>query len=338
MLRSILVPLDGSAWSEQALPAAQMIAQNCSAQLYLALVHVPFVGATVEGLQFINPEVDQAARTNDALYLAAVQRQLEGDGCFTQVKVCDGAVAPALADFATEVHADLVVMTTHGRGGLARMWLGSVADELVRCISTPVLLIRPQPPVDDTMAVPTFRHILVPLDGSPAAERVLPSVLALSKLSHARLTLLHVVDALVPASAPFTSRPIQIEYDVIRQRQHIAEQYVHTVKDRLQEEGVEVHTCIVTNDQPASTILETAQVYHADLIAMTTHGFGGLQRLLLGSIADKVLRGTTLPVLMYRPSTDTDPAATDQTALHSANPASPTATALPVYDRMLVER
>src|SRR5262249_35227309 len=114
----------------------------------------------------------------------------------------EGAVAPTLADHAAGVGADLVVMTTHGRGALGRFWLGSVADALVRQLPMPLLLARPHGGEPDLAAAPLPRHLLLPLDGSALAEEMAGAARDLAALAGARVTLLRVVRPVLPPPYP----------------------------------------------------------------------------------------------------------------------------------------
>lgn len=304
MFHTILVPLDGSEFGDYAVPTARAIAERAGAALHLALVHVPVYSAYVEGTAIIDPELDQASRANDHAYLQAVQQRLSADGGpTTTVTVLDGPVAETLAGYATQINADLVVMTTHGRGGLARFWLGSVADGLVRHSTVPVLLIRP----DDasTAAAQTqpraIKRMLVALDGSPLAEDMLASAMALGSVFDVDYTFIQVVDAIVVTSSPMMMDHGQREYAVLRQREAQARRYLETVAAPLRAEGYRIATEALVDPQPALAILRAARAQGSDVIALATHGYGGARRLLLGSVADKVLRGADRPVLVYRP-------------------------------------
>jgi nucleotide-binding universal stress UspA family protein len=198
---------------------------------------------------------------------------------------------------------DLVVMTTHGRGPFSRFWLGSVADEFLRRAPVPVLLVRPQETKPDLGREPALRHVLVPLDGSPLAEQILGPAVSLGSLTRADYTLLRVVPPPmfgVYDAGGFAISPVE-EPSLEEQRSH-AEAYLDKVAERLRAKSLPVRTQVIVGRQPSEAILEEAQTQAIDLIALATHGLQGLQRLLLGSVADKVIRGASIPVLVYRPT------------------------------------
>lgn len=217
-----------------------------------------------------------------------------------------GAPADVICRRTLEVGADLIVMTTHGRTGLSRVWLGSVADGVVHRATVPVLLIRPSASPHARHAESAlFRRILVPLDGSTTSSAIIPFAAKIAKCSGAKLVLLRVV-APVPLysfDAGVPAYPVAIlDPDMTEQVAQDAREELNVMAPQVEKEfGVHLETIVATNQATASTILETAKTSGADLIAMTTHGRGA-SRLLLGSVTDKVLRGGHLPLLVYRPA------------------------------------
>jgi nucleotide-binding universal stress UspA family protein len=208
-------------------------------------------------------------------------------------------VAETLQGHAATSGVDLVVMTTHGRGPLSRFWVGSVADEMVRRARTPILLVRPREGAVDLAAEPVLRHVLIPLDGSALAEQALGPAAALGSLMQAEYTLLRVcgpeIDLALPAYAALGGFGPDTEQLRLK-----AQEYVQQVAERLQGQGLKVQAQVVLGQHPASAILDTAGGMGVDLIALETHGRRGLSRLLLGSVADKVVRGASTPVLVHR--------------------------------------
>jgi nucleotide-binding universal stress UspA family protein len=200
-------------------------------------------------------------------------------------------------------------MATRGRGPLGRFWLGSVADRLVRQASIPIVLVQPKDVAPDLVIEPMIRRVLIPLDGSELAEQILEPALALGQAIPAEYTLLRVVKQMTPASYdPANKRVSGLRESHMKQLQELdrqhwteAQEYLERAAERLRARSLTVQTRVVAHEQPAAAILDDAQQHPVDLIALATHGRGGLKRLLLGSVADKVLRGATIPVLVYRP-------------------------------------
>jgi nucleotide-binding universal stress UspA family protein len=187
-------------------------------------------------------------------------------------------------------------MTTHGYGGLVRFWLGSVADSLCRLTSVPILLVRPTETLPDLAHPPLFHQVLVPLDGSALSEQILEPTLALSALLPTEYRLLRIVE------------PLYADYNLITHTEALdkeaiqtAQSYLDALAQELRRRNLFVSTQVILAENPALAILEQAQHCGATLIAMATHGRSGVRRLLIGSIADKVLRGAETAILVYRP-------------------------------------
>jgi nucleotide-binding universal stress UspA family protein len=200
------------------------------------------------------------------------------------------------------IKADLVVMTTHGRGALSRFWLGSVADKLVRQLPMPMLLVRPHEPAPDFVHAPVFAHVLIPLDGSALAEQILPHALALGRLTQAEFTLLQAIPPVMRAYS-MELYGAGWDYQALEQMRTNAHAYLDGIAAPLRAESLRVRT-VVVDEFPVGAILEYVRAHAVDLIALATHGRSGVANWLLGGVADKVVRGATLPVLLYRPQSE----------------------------------
>lgn len=161
-----------------------------------------------------------------------------------------------------------------------------------------------------------LRRVLIPLDGSELAEQVLEPALALGPAAQAEYTLLRVVEQLTPASYdPASGRVSGLDESLLRQLQAMdrkywaeAQDYLERLAGSLRARAPAMQTRVVSHKQPAAAILDDAQKNAIDLIALATQGRGGLKRLFLGSVADKVVRGAATPVLVYRPVDSSAPA------------------------------
>ena len=219
----------------------------------------------------------------------------------------DSPVADALQKQALAAAADLVVMATHGRGPLSRFWLGSVTDDLVRTLPIPLILVHPHDQPTDLAKEEAIEHILITLDGTPLAEHILEPAVTLGKAMKADFTLLRVVSPVYPVTLP--AEPAIIggaAMDIMERVETIhvelrkeANQYLDTIAQRLRAEGLKVQTRVVIEEQPDVAILDNAKP-PIDMIAIETHGRGGLSRLLMGSVTDKVIRGSKLPILVHK--------------------------------------
>ena len=299
MYRALLVPLDGSRFSEHALPLAAGIARRAGAALQLVRVHPPTVVG--EGVvAFGTPDKD--AWLQEYAYLDAVAARLgAATGVVATTRVLDGPVAAVLHEHAVGQGIDLVVMATHGYGPFSRFWLGSVADQLAHRLPMPLLLVRPHDAPVDLARGPALGRLLVGLDGSARAEEALKPALDLARLTGATLALLRVVlrppvyGLDLPGYAAAGT-----DLAVLEDLQADARDYLQGVADRLRGEGAAVEARVVVHTHAASAILEEASRTGCDLIALETRGRRGVPRLFLGSVADKVVRGAGVPVLLHR--------------------------------------
>jgi nucleotide-binding universal stress UspA family protein len=293
MYRSIVVPLDGSAFGEHALPFALSLARRAGAQLHLAHVHVPPAPILADAN-------DAELRTSERMYLDGLVQRVEArwDVPITTM-LLDGPVAPTLHVYAIACQADLVVMTTHGRGALSRFWLGSIADTVIRQAPVPVLLIRPQEQPLDIVHEPAVKRILIPLDGSALAEQMLTHATALGRLVQAEYMLLQAIE---PIYVGYRTELYGVGVNALgMERLRIeAQEYLDRFAAQLRADGLRVQTATVI-DLAGSAILNSAEEHAVDLIALATHGRSGLARLLIGGVADKVIRGASVPVLLHRP-------------------------------------
>jgi len=303
MYRSLLVPLDGSAFAEQALPLAVDVCSRSGATLHVVLVHDPLASVPSFGEPvLLDQSFDLASRRQEQEYLDAVARPLIRGGAVVVTHLIEGPVAHSLVDYARSNAIELVVLTTHGRGVFSRFWIGSVADRLVRQLEVPMLLLRPHaargaPPAS------RLRRIVIPLDGSPLAEAVLEPATRFGELLGAEFTLLRGVVRPAPVQLPYpavTLIPEQTEVTSALQQQ--ARRYLEDVAKTLRDRGLRVETAVEVTTDPVAAIATWAERHGADLIALATHGYGGATRFLLGSVADKLLRSATVPIFVWRPN------------------------------------
>ncbi|HEU5086028.1 MAG TPA: universal stress protein [Roseiflexaceae bacterium] len=312
MYRSILVPLDGSALGEQVLPLACDLAQQSGAILELVHVHMQHTAALIAlaDVPVIDEKLRSLARQQEQTYLERTREHLLSQFDL-QIRVAlldagesgirDQTIPQLIAGYAATHDTGLLVMTTHGRGGMARFWLGSVADELVRTCPIPLLLVHTHEAGIAPPRLSGIKNILVTLDGSPLSEEILEPVGKLGALARANYVLLQVViPQMLVRSVPFAS---PVDFDEEDTQHHLAEarnyleEMVHRMRLAGQVASIDVHPA----ENVASAILESVDAHHADLLALATHGRSGFVRLVLGSVADKVVRAASIPVLLYRP-------------------------------------
>jgi nucleotide-binding universal stress UspA family protein len=280
MFRRILVPLDGSDLSDGILiPLGRLVSSQGAGTLDLQEV---VEGPASQGLAV--DEKSNAAR----LHLSRLKSRLAKEGISATVLVDRGDPVQRILSRIRLVNPDLVAMATHGRSGLSRLVRGSVAEEILRHCSRPLLLVNP---TGIAGAAPdgTFARILVPLDGSRHADAILPVVRRLAVQCDAKVILLCVEPdpKNAAASGVVTDRMTRA---LDPQRKFFA----------AGELDVSVE---VAFGDPAQQILEVANKLRVHLVAMCTHGHSGFQRLRFGSVAESVLRECVCPLLVQRDET-----------------------------------
>lgn len=301
MLEHVLVPLDGSRFAEFALSPALEIARRAEARLELLTVTDPApIVPGADDRPFWTEE--RAGRYLEELGTAL---RADWDGAL-QRSLRSGQPAAAIQARAREASADLVVLSSHGRGPFSRFWLGSVADALVRRVECPVLVVRPveghEPRPDDPFRA---ERILVPVDGSEVSRAVIEPAVELGALFGARLHLVTCVPTLPVGSRvvhPYLSRPSRLDDARLRDEIRERRERMEALARRLRARDVETEVSVVRGEGVADGILRAAQEWDADLVAMGTRGRGGLRRTMLGSVADKVIRAASPPVLACRPA------------------------------------
>jgi nucleotide-binding universal stress UspA family protein len=299
MLRRVVVPLDGSSFAEAALPFAADIAHRIGGRVDLVTVHHPM--PPMEVSPAAAGEIDGILREQEEVYLKdQADRVARGFGVPVAATVLDGPVVTALTEDTIANPAQLVVMTTHGRGGISRAFLGSTGDRLVRELHCPVLLMRPgEKLAERTPSEPT--RVLLPLDGSALAESAVDQVLALYPPATTVLQLVRVALPMPLVAFPIPVYPPPGDAEALERELLLANRYLHEIARVLRQPGLTVHSEVVTHENPAAAILEYAERHGSDVIAIATRGFGGFDRVLLGSVADKVIRGAKIPVLAWNP-------------------------------------
>ena len=301
MFTKVLVPLDGSSLAEQALGPAASIARATHAALDLVMVHQPMAFA-----DFVDAAWQANPSNGERAYMASTAKKLaEGSAITVSGTVVRGLASEMIRERASAVGADLIVMTSHGRTGLSRTWLGSVAHEILRGSPAPILMLRPiETKKPRRFAEKPFKKILVTLDGSSLAESILEPAIELARAFDARLILLRVVEP-VPLVIPEVTLPTSAlprDESATAALVDRATKELADVAGRIVEGGLaRVESHVVVAERVVKGILEFASGVSPSVIAMSTHGRGA-SRLFLGSVADKVLRASNVPMLIRRPS------------------------------------
>lgn len=292
MFDELLFPTDGSAGSTRALEHALEISANHGATLHLLNV----ADTTRESLTQIQGQViDTLEREGDSVVTDAAERAAER-GVETVTNVLQGEPASTIVDYADDREVDLVVMPTHGRRGLQRLLLGSTTERVVRTSSVPVLTVRPDADSDPTYP---YQDVLVPTDGSDGARAALDLGTGLASNEERVLHLLSVVDT---TSLGVDVRA-ELQVDFLEEN---AREILEDAATVAAEAGIEdVRETIEFGTPIHRAILEYVETHDVDVVVAGTHGRSGLDRYILGSVTEKLVRTSPVPVLTVR---EADPA------------------------------
>ena len=297
MFTRLLIPLDGSKTAEQVMPWARRFADSFQLPVeLLAVVDVGTLLTSVERARQFDKLIEQTSRHSKA-YLERVSGRFVGSRVKRSVE--QGSAAELIIEKAAADKSTLIAMTTHGRSGLNRWLLGSVAEKVLRGTTNPLLLVRIAHEVKvEGEAAP--KSIVVPLDGSELAEAVLPTVTKIAKRLGIEVFLFRAYNN--PYS-PFISGRGQYAVNVDELMKDIRDEARHYLEAKiaeLSERGVEQISYLLQEGVAADEIVSVAKHTPDSLIAMCSHGRSGVKRWVLGSVAETVVRHSNSPVLVLR--------------------------------------
>jgi nucleotide-binding universal stress UspA family protein len=291
MLNRILVPLDGSAFSEVVLPYVQELAERFKASVtflqVLSRAHYTYADGEVGGSIIPYSDAEMVRLTTGVEdYLKEVCKRLEGRGITAELLVTIGTAVEEIIRVTEETNIDLVVMATHGRSGITRWALGSVADKVVKILKQPIVLVRVKKaqPIEPQRGI--LSKVLVTLDGSKESEVVLPLIEELASQVGMETILLRVLDM---SFHRVSSEKLESS----------TQSYLEGIANNLNAKGIKTKTEIKIGNAAIETI-NFANEVNVDLVAMSTHGRSGVSRWYLGSVAQKVLHTGNKPILLVR--------------------------------------
>lgn len=289
MFEKIVVPLDGSELAEVSLPYAEELMRRLGTQL--VLLSVCEGGEETERSEYLQTVVARLKRR--AARYAERHPGIPVAEPNPETILLKGKPSEAIIDYVEANALDLTMMATHGRSGISRWALGSVADKVIRGLSRPVCLIRARGCQSEVHPDCLVGRIFAPLDGSEAGEAALPYIEALAAKARVEVVLFQVV--------PKPERSSEVTWMEIRKvEERHARIYLHKVQSYLGSKGIAVRSQIEFGGNPAEQIIEVSARSSAAVIAMSTHGRTGVNRLVFGSVAEKVLRAARTPLLLVR--------------------------------------
>ncbi|MEX2430916.1 MAG: universal stress protein [Dehalococcoidia bacterium] len=311
MYQRILVPLDGSDVARQVLPYAASFAKAFGAGVELIEAVSPFprelrrsaaeayadehamYPPSTEQWTEVQTEGREAARER----LEAVAQGLRNEGLSVETTVVEGSPAESIAGSAKKVPGTLTALSTHGRSGIGRWVLGSVTDKVIRLAEAPVLVVRAG---ETAPAPPRISNVILPLDGSETAEAALPHAVAAAKALGASLTLLRSISPLVYGDTFADYVPAMYE-DLAAEMDAEVRGYLGRMAERARGQGVRDVEEHAVDGYAANAILDEMGTAGDRMVVMATHGRMGIERWVLGSVTDRVVRHGSGPVLVVHP-------------------------------------
>jgi nucleotide-binding universal stress UspA family protein len=294
MYHKMLVPLDGSRLSEIVFPYAKDLAGRLGLDIILLHVHSSKESETIPLYQAYIEHKAQLIKRQLRDWQKRIGVRLEGRKLEVRGELAMGYPPEEIICYAEQNNVDLILMATHGRSGVRRWVMGSVADKVLSVSSIPVWLIRAGTAESVTYDRWPQRTLLVPLDGSVLAEKVLPHVEVLAKQPGAPpvdVVLFRVAEPPTTSGHYFRNIP--------ESREEI-EQYLAKIESRLKNSNLRVQSKVSSGD-PAEKIISYGRKNPFSIIVMSTHGHSGMSRWFYGSVATKVLEHASTPIFLVRP-------------------------------------
>lgn len=299
MLHSVLVPLDGTEFAESALPAAINIAKLHSAVLHLLIVRnsAGMLDSVMSSAEDgggdsgeINPEEE---------YIISVAARTHEEGVKVRTVIKEPPVIDSISEYVERQAISFIVMASHGRSGVQKLWRGSVGDDLVRHVNAPVLLECPER-VEEERLRPPFKKILIPLDGSDRSERAISVAKELGGVWGAEFILVRVATwpVIIPGfdemyAAGSMPEMAQGEDDEIRR--YLDEALEKSLRGRNARALLKIGPNVV------KTIIEAAEEENADLVVMASNGHKGISRIFTRSVAGEMITKSPVPVVVVHP-------------------------------------
>ncbi len=296
MFERILVPLDRSLLAECVLPHVVALARSLDSQLML--LHVLSPSDRQGGLRAVDPLESQLRRAEAESYLEGVRARLQEVGVAAQTKVIDGDAAEQILTFARENQIGLAILSSHGRSGLSGWNVSGVVQKVIMRAPISLMIVRAYQPAQPDLAGLRYRRVMVPLDGSPRAESVLPLATTLAR-AEAQVVLAHVVQRpQMPRRTPPSQEDSDLADRIVERNRSEAEQYLETVRAQLPPAAVE--TRLLISNHAAVALHELAEQEDADLVLLCAHGYSGELRWPYGGMAVGFVVYGSSPLLIFQ--------------------------------------
>jgi nucleotide-binding universal stress UspA family protein len=280
----------------------------------VTLLHILEQPAVTNSLQTVDPLDWQIKKTEADLYLSRIRGDLEKLGLQTQYAVLDGRVADRIVEYAYSNEVDLIVLSSHGQSGHGNWNIGSVTQKILQKTPTSTLLTRTRSanqPAEDEPGQYQFMRLLIPLDGSRRAEYPLSIATTLAQANEAELLLLHIVPRPEMARrTPLTHEDAELMNRIVERNQEEGRRYLEDLQSHL---PGNVQTRLLVSDNVATSLQDLIEQESVDLLVLSAHGYSGTPRWLYGSITNRFITESNVPLLIVQdlPSTTTEPPQSD---------------------------
>lgn len=293
MIRKILVPLDGSALAESALPQAVAVAKALAAEIAVLRVQEPRAGELVDSVAW------RILRAEGSAYTKAVAARLCAQGVRAVAILAEGNPVEEILKQVGQQAVDLVVLASHGHNGPQAFSLGSTAHKLLSRAGTSVLVVRASEPPRE--AEVQFLRVMVPLDGSQRARWALLQAVPLVRSCQGELLLAHVVACppLVGLTPP-TPEEEELAHKLVERDRRLARRYLGEMQELLAGSGVRSRSLLLESPHIVQTLDKVAADEKVSLMVVSAHGCSGVAPWPYGSVADRLIHHGTSPLLVLQ--------------------------------------
>jgi nucleotide-binding universal stress UspA family protein len=306
MFNQILLPLDRSALAECVLPHAIAIARAFESQIML--LHVMDTPREARWRRAMDPLNWQIRKAEATAYLNDVDARLQAAGVLTETHILEGFAAEQVIGFSDTHASQLIILSSHGQSGLSEWGVSSVVQKIALRARTSVMIVRAaQSTVSDVTGL-RYQRILVPLDGTPRAEYILPAAATLARAHDAQIVLAHLVQQpALPRRTPPSREDVELADQLVARNQAEATQYLDQLRSRI---TGEVETRVLVSDHLAATLHALVEQEKTDLTLLSAHGISSQTPGLYGDVVSNLIEYGTVPLIIMQDSSQSQTAPT----------------------------
>ena len=318
MFDPILVPLDGSLLAECVLPHVIAVARAFDAKvILLRVLEKNKPNGTTQMFDLLNWQIN---KTGAKLYLEKISARLKKFDLRIETAVLEGLVAELITEYALSREIKLIILSSHGRSGLSQWGISSVTQKIIFSAPSSLLIIRAYQPAASESIERQYNRIVVPLDGSRRAENVLPMVTILARFHQSRIHIVHVVETPEMArQMPLTHEEVELSDRIVARNREEAIRYLDQAHLHSSLDGIDVQTRLLTSDNAAAALHELAEQENIDMIALSAHGYSGINKWPYGSMVNNFILYSKVPLLIVQ-----DLPAKEEPAMVNMAPREPT--------------